>query len=148
MQLQIFCMYISSKYLWAINFIRRHCLLDESISLSSRLLDVLKISRIFGSLVPCWLELAVEKITVSTCIKTKIINTKTQKYFCIFYKKQTSTQLMTNIFNDFAVKKSQRLKLNVDFVALESNLKKDFRVGFEVVPMLLQFPIFGITNNF
>ena len=93
-------------------------------------------------------KLALEKITVSTRNKTIISNTKPQKYCCIFYQKQTSTQLTKNIFNDFAVKKSQKLKFNVDFVASESNLKKDFRVGFEVVSILLQFPIFAVTYNF
>ena len=93
-------------------------------------------------------KLALEKITVSTRKKTKISNTKVQKYCCIFYQKQTSTQLIKIIFNDFAVKKIQRLKFNVDFVASESNLKKDFRVGVEVVSILLQFPIFTVTYNF
>ena len=93
-------------------------------------------------------KLALEKITVSTRNKTIISNTKAQKYFCIFYQKQTSTQMMKNIFNDFAGKRSQRLKFNVDFVASESNQKKDFRVCFEVVSILLQFHIFAVTYNF
>ena len=51
-------------------------------------------------------KLALEKISVSTRNKTIISNTKAQKY-CIFYQKQTSTQLMKNIFNDFALKKGK-----------------------------------------
>ena len=66
-------------------------------------------------------KLELEKIIVSTHNKTEISNTKPQKYFCIFHQKQTSTQLIKKIFNVFAVKKSQRLKFNVDFVESESN---------------------------
>ena len=62
-----------------------------------------------------------KKIAVSTRNKTEKSNPKTQKYYCIFYQKQTSTQLIKNIFNDSAVKKSQRLKFNFDLVASELN---------------------------
>ena len=65
----------------------------------------LKFQGYFGSFVFVGWKLALEKITVSTRDKTEISNIKTQKYFCIFYQKQTSTQLIKNIFNDFAVKK-------------------------------------------
>ena len=96
---------------------------------------------------------ALEKITVSTRNKKEISNIKTQKYCCIFYQKQTSIQWIKTRFNDFGVKKSQRLKFNVDFVASESNLKKSLELAskwFQCCynsPYLLSPTIFSAVSN-
>ena len=62
-----------------------------------------------------------EKIAVSTRNKTEISIAKTTKIFCVFYQKQPSTQLMKNIFSNFAVKKVKCSNLMFDFVESESN---------------------------